>query len=159
MGTSRESDDPLLFVSGRYAYTPHLLEFQVRRLGVEERVLPALEEWSRVVCPMPCQVWEWYLRDHPDAAYRDYIIQGLQRGIRVGFQYGRCHCTGASANMQLAVHQLEVIDEYLAREVRLGALWNQAGTQRCRSIGSGWFPRTTNLVSGVWWWTCRIPRQ
>ena len=67
-----------------------------------------------------CRVWEWYLRDHPDAAYRDYIIQGLQQGFRVGFQYGRCHCTGASANMQSAVRQPEVIDEYLAREVRLG---------------------------------------
>ena len=105
---------------GLYAYTSHLLEFQRRRPGVEERVLPALEEWSRVVCPMPCRVWEWYLRDHPDAAYRDYIIQGLQQGFRVGFQYGRCHCTGTSANMQSAVRQPEVIDEYLAREVRLG---------------------------------------
>ena len=60
------------------------------------------------------------MRDHPDATYRDYIIQGLQWGFRVGFQYRRCHCTGASANMQSAVHQPEVIDEYLAREVRLG---------------------------------------
>ena len=115
----RESDDPLLFVLGLYAYTSHLLEFQRRRPGVEERVLSALEEWSRVVCPMPCRVWEWYLRGHPDDTYRDYIIQGLQRGFRVGFQYGRCHCTGASANMQSVVRQPEVIDEYLAREVRV----------------------------------------
>ena len=47
-------------------------------------------------------------------------IQGLQQGFRVGFQYGRCHCTGASANMQSVVRQPEVIGEYLAREVRLG---------------------------------------
>ena len=49
------------------------------------------------------------MRDHLDAVYRDHIIQGLHRGFREGFQYGRCHCSGASANMQSSVRQLVVV--------------------------------------------------
>ena len=37
-----------------------------------------------------------------------------------GFQYGKKKCASATANMQSAVLQPDVVDKYLAKEVRLG---------------------------------------
>ena len=105
---------------GLYAYTAHLAEFERRRPRGPERVLPATEEWSHIQCPMVSGVWERCLRDHPDRRYREYLVNGFVAGFRVGFQYGKMSCTSATANMQSAVLQPGVIEEYLKDEVRLG---------------------------------------
>ena len=115
-------DDPVPCVSllGLYAYTAHLEEFERRRPGAQERVKPAEVEWSHIQCPMVSRVWEQCLRDHPDRRYREYLVNGFVAGFRVGFQYGKKKCASATANMQSAVLQPDVVDEYLAKEVRLG---------------------------------------
>ena len=69
---------------------------------------------------MVSRVWEQCLRDHPDHRYREYLVNGFMAGFRVGFQYGKKKCASATANMQSAVLQPDVVDEYLAKEVRLG---------------------------------------
>jgi len=96
------------------------LEFDRRRPGHALRVLPALEEWNQIVCPMQYGAWSQRLRGHPDVAFREYLLRGIQQGFRIGFRYGEWACTCASANMQSAVVQPRVIDDYLEKEVRLG---------------------------------------
>ncbi len=54
----------------------------------ENRVLPAVPEWSHVESPRQPEVWEVALADHPDGAYRTYLVKGLCEGFRIGFGYG-----------------------------------------------------------------------
>ena len=83
-------------------------------------MLPDMAGWRHIQCPMVSAVWSQGLRDHPDKAYSAYVINGIQSGFRVGFQYGKRQCTGATSNMQSARQHPEVIDAYIAAEVRAG---------------------------------------
>lgn len=107
-------------VVGQYAYTAHLKELERRRPEGAERVLPAMVGWTHIQCPMVGMVWSQCLEDHPDKAYSSYLINGIGAGFRVGFQYGRKQCIRAESNMQSARQHPEVIDAYLAAEVRAG---------------------------------------
>ena len=109
-----------LLVSGLYPYTAHLEELERRRSGGVEKVLPNIPEWRHIQCPMVSAAWEQGLRDHSDNKYSSYLIYGILAGFRVGFQYGRMQCTSAASNMQSARQPPEVIDAYLAAEVRAG---------------------------------------
>ena len=39
---------------------------------------------SEVNTPLQLSVWERFLADHPDNAFREYILEGIQQGFRVG---------------------------------------------------------------------------
>ncbi len=110
----------MVVITGCYAYTPHLFELDRRRSGHALRVMPALEEWNKIVCPMQCGAWNQRLIGHPDVAFRKYLLRGILQGFRIGFRYGECTCTCASANMQSVVVRPRVIDDYLEKDVRLG---------------------------------------
>ena len=69
---------------------------------------------------MVSAAWEQGLRDHSDNKYSLYLIYVILAGFRVGFQYGRMQCISAASNMQSARQPPEVIDAYLAAEVRAG---------------------------------------
>ncbi len=86
----------------------------------ENRVLPAVPGWSHVESLMQPEAWEVALTDHPDGAYRTYLVKGLREGFRIGFGYGSCQCTGASSNMHLAEERPSIITEFLASELRSG---------------------------------------
>ena len=48
------------------------------------RLPPALET---VNMPLVWQQWESCLAAHPDRAYREYIVNGIRDGFRVGYDY------------------------------------------------------------------------
>ena len=68
------------------------------------------------------QVWEWErsLVAHPDKEFCNYLLRGITEGFRVGFHYTSCLCTRAKSNMQSAVSNPKVMEEYLAREWKKG---------------------------------------
>ena len=65
-----------------YVYLDHLSAFDICR---------PVEDMSRLVIlpeihsPLLASVWETELLGHPDRAYVKYILQGLNRGFRFGF--------------------------------------------------------------------------
>ncbi len=86
-------------------------------------MLPAVPEWSHVESPRQPEVWEVALADHPDSAYRTYLVKGLHEGFRIGFGYGStCQCTGASSNMHSAEERPSITTEFLASELRSGGV-------------------------------------
>ena len=80
-----------------------------------------LPEWlTRVVTPLHLAAWQSQLDNHPDKRYRDYLLDGIQHGFRIGYRYGSHSCQSAKANMKSATDNPGEVDKYLAKEVGLG---------------------------------------
>ncbi len=72
-------------------------------------------EWGWVNTPLVASQWEEALRLHPDAEFVKYLLRGITQGFRIGFDYRRCECRQAVANMTSADDNPTVVDEYLAK--------------------------------------------
>lgn len=71
--------------------------------------------------PLNWTQWEECLADHPDSAYRNYLISGIRDGFRIGFDYNLApQLRNACSNMQTAIQRPEVIRKYLAEECSEG---------------------------------------
>ena len=70
--------------------------------------------------PLVLREWREWLGQHPDRAYAEYLLQGLEEGFCIGFKHGECASTSAKSNMQSAMVNPTVVDEYLEKEVGLG---------------------------------------
>ena len=94
----------------------HLLEFE-RRVGDVQ--VPA---WlRRVATPLMWREWKEELVAHPDTEFRDYILNGITNGFRVGFNRA-VTCRPATSNMRSALDNAAVVQDYLKREVSLGRI-------------------------------------
>ena len=65
--------------------------------------------------------WASALQAHPDRAFAHYVVEGLTREFRIGFDR-KCNLTSAATNMHSANLHLEVISSYLHREISLGRM-------------------------------------
>ena len=55
-----------------------------------------------VTTPLHLQVWEAELRTHPDGEYTQFLMDGIRRGFRIGFDYTSHSCTSATRHMKSA---------------------------------------------------------
>ena len=101
-----------------YKYTKDLLEMDSRKSGVSLSGIPC--ELQGIQTPLQADVWEEYLRTHPDKDFCEYLLSGIRRGFRLGFDYCRSSCVKAKSNMKSALENATVVDEYIAEEVKLG---------------------------------------
>ena len=69
--------------------------------------------------PLCWQAWDKCLAAHPDQEFRQYIVQGIRYGFRIGFNYSRS-CSSATRNLASAGEQPQVIRDYLAIECASG---------------------------------------
>ena len=76
--------------------------------------------WAAIWTPLVLAQWELCLRKHPDEVFNRYILTGIREGFRIGFKYGSHECKSAKANMKSAIVNQVKVDEYLAKQVRLG---------------------------------------
>lgn len=65
--------------------------------------------------------WIKEKKDHPDAEFRSYILNGIENGFRIGFNRAAT-CKSASSNMHSAIENVEAVEEYLIKEVSLGRI-------------------------------------
>ena len=76
---------------------------------------------TKIHTPLDWRQWDTCLADHPDSTYRNYLVNGLRDGFRIGFDYNLApHLRSARSNMQTASQRPEVIREYLAEECSEG---------------------------------------
>ena len=62
--------------------------------------------------------FQCYLACHPDRQWSERLLQGIHKGVDIGFQGERK--TVWSGNWKLAVDNGSMVSEYLATEVALG---------------------------------------
>ena len=103
-----------------------------RRLENSKGPVPA--DWTIICTPLRAHEWEVSLRHHPDEWYREYLVRGMREGFRIGFKYSECSCKSAKTNMQSAVQNPQVIDDYLSREVALGRVLGPLEPSTCQSL-------------------------
>ena len=62
------------------------------------------------------------MAEHPDSKFKDYIMEGLHQGFRIGFDYWKHSCVPAYNNLPSVVSHPAVVQEYLEKECRLGRM-------------------------------------
>ena len=99
--------------NGKYRYREHLLALQACKPEIPKTIPNGLE----VVCsPLSERVEEWKraLEGHPDKPFCHYILIGLSKGFRIGFDY-TSHCGSAQGNLISAEENPEVVQDYIQR--------------------------------------------
>ena len=82
--------------------------------------LKPIPELQTIVTLPKLEAWREALSNHPDHGFVHYILEGIHKGFRVGFEYKTCTTTPAKCNMLSAVQHADVINEYLQRECSEG---------------------------------------
>ena len=75
-----------------------------------------------ITTPLNLDAWELWLNCHPNQNYASYILSGISRGFRIGFDYSTHTCTSFKRNHPSARECPTVISETLAKEVTAGRL-------------------------------------
>ena len=99
-----------------YPFLADLLALEAH--SVTRLLRPELEV---VTTPLITSKWAAMLQQHPDQAFAQYVMQGLQSGFRVGCSPSK-PLRSAKSNMHSAREHSQVIDGYLAEEVELGRI-------------------------------------
>ncbi len=100
---------------GAYPYSGDLLKLQ----GCISSSNPVPACLLPIVTPLQPVAWAHYLQDHPDQAFVDYLLAGMQFGFRIGFDPAS-KLRSAKSNIFSAEKHPEVIQKYLDTEGSLG---------------------------------------
>lgn len=103
-----------MLADGKYRYTEDLLVLEACRGGRID--LPGTGQ--RIITPLVADRWREALQAHPDKAYTEYVVAGIQSGFHIGFNHREQGCKAASSNMLSAQQYPEPVAEYLATELR-----------------------------------------
>ena len=79
-------------------------------------------ELGVITTPLVASVWEAELRGHPDSEFADFLVEGIQCGFRIGFDYGSQVGISATNNMHSAREHPEPIDRYVREEMSAGRI-------------------------------------
>ena len=104
---------PTHAVGSLYRYTDQLLELGKLRPHGLQQALP------KGPSPLRVEVWQQRLATHPDQRFATFLIQGILHGFRIGADRS-VPLHPAKRNMLSALQHPSVIEDYLAKEVRLG---------------------------------------
>ena len=109
------------YTAGGYRYTQDLMQLRDARPPESAQGVPP--ELEGVSSPLLACLAAWCdsLRHHPDAVFASYVIEGLQHGFKIGFDYS-CPLQSATRNMGSATSHPEVVDAYIQGEVSRGRM-------------------------------------
>ena len=103
-------------MGGRYLLTTDLRVLDSCRPVTSDCSLSTKQKY---LSPLRIETWSQELATHPDKDYVSYIIEGISKGFRIGFNR-RCELQPSLASTM--TKNTEVISEYLHREVSLGRM-------------------------------------
>ena len=104
---------------GLYLYSDHLKMLDSKRPRPGPQVeLPIISR--EVYTPLHVEQWIRELSGHPDSSFASYILEGIQRGFRIGFDRS-LNLVSASSNMHC--NNPDIVSDYLTREVGLHRMW------------------------------------
>ncbi len=97
---------------------------QLRALDQGQRVVVSTIWCSSgdIQTPLKVQVWQEELSGHPDRWFTDYIVRGIQQGLRIGFQGSWAQLRSYGRNMRSAGEHPEAVETYIAYEVQAAHL-------------------------------------
>ena len=101
----------------RYRYTADLLALQSCRPQVATMLPPFC---CKIITPLRVDAWRRALSSHPDVELRDYILNGICQGFRIGFSHNSQSTRPSQSNMLSARDHPEPVREYLQTEIEAG---------------------------------------
>ena len=104
---------------GAYPHTANLLALNAR--GFCQLTPPAVEGLNHIQLPLVSKEWEKALQFHPDRAFVQYLLMGIQQGFRIGFDFN-CLLSSSPINMSSANDHPSVVADYLANELHAGRI-------------------------------------
>ena len=72
--------------------------------------------------PLRVDQWQLVLATHPDRDFVGYLLEGMQAGFRIGFNYTMHSCALTRGNMLSTLDHPEVVAEYLENELKEGRI-------------------------------------
>jgi hypothetical protein len=100
--------------------TDQLLKLDSKRPSTARSVPASVAGVSSPLCRNLGE-WRRRLRSHPDQKFAGYILNGLENGFRVGFDYSTS-LRAAKHNMPSALKHPDVIERYLGEERSVGRI-------------------------------------
>lgn len=106
---------------GMYPYTRDLLMLDSHR-PPKTPVLP--DSCKMVTTPLRAEHWEEELAIHPDTQFTQYVVDGIKKGFRIGYQHGSARCAPATGNMASASQHPGPVVDYLEKELAANRVVN-----------------------------------
>ena len=91
--------------------------------------LPA--RMAKIASPLRTEVWADMLKQLPDKECAEYLLRGLSEGFRIGYEYETQKCRSARNNMQSALENPQVVDQYIQQERSLGRVLGPIDPDSC----------------------------
>ena len=110
-----------VFQAGRYVYMEDLRIIASRK-PKDALVVPPPLQLQPIHIPLRLSSWQQYLQGHPDSEFVTFLLEGISSGFRIGFNYGSHQCRAAKRNMQSAIQNPQVVDQYLTKECEKGRI-------------------------------------
>ncbi len=123
---------------GTYPYTDDLLKLAEITAPSANMASAPLEGFTTIQSPLVWSEWEKALHEHPDQHFRDYILDGIGEGFRVGFDPLQ-RLRSAKKNMQSALINPAPVAEYLRTELEAGRVLGPFQEQQASDIHTSSF--------------------
>ena len=110
--------------SGFMARQPYPYTTQLTALSqcISRKAQPLPEGLEQITTPLQLPFWRKHLSQHPDQQFATLVLQGIEYGFKVGFQWGSHTLHSKQSNMVLAKAHPSVVTEYLEQEVKQGRI-------------------------------------
>ena len=106
---------------GHYRYMQELAQLEAHEpMEVPPEVLASM---GPVRTPLCANKWEKALSGHPDRAFVAYLLRGMTRGFRIGFDCQAVSLESARKNMLSARQESAVVEAYLDKERAAGRVF------------------------------------
>ena len=102
-----------------YRYTNDLLALDNQQKAPEGSLVSMSSPQPH--SPLVVKIWGQFLKSHPDRVYTRYLLSGIEKGFRIGFNRGRQQILQKSIR-NLPTQVPSIISEYLDREVSLSRM-------------------------------------
>ena len=87
---------------------------------------------------------------HPDRRFKEYIVDGIRRGFRVGFNYAAASCHASGQNLPSVREQPQVVRDYLAQECALGRILGPLDPKLYPQVHTSRFGIIPKSTPGKW---------
>ena len=77
-------------------------------------------EATTITSPLVAKSWETLLVNHPIKQLKEFFINGISQGFRIGFKYPLQPLISARKNLNCALQHPDTVEEYLADEISQG---------------------------------------
>ena len=105
---------------------------------------------KEVVTPLTWQEWDRELASHPDQKFREYVVNGLRWGFRIGFDYAHAACQKSIGNLASVKDQPQIVRDYLAEECAEGCVLGPLDPKSFPQVHTSRFGIIPKSTPGKW---------